>query len=153
MKETTATLEHLISTYSAKLKHLSANYFSEKPHPDQWSRKEELGHLIDSAHNNLRRFIVAQYETNPNITYDQNFWNVANLYQQQTSQDLIELWVLLNKQIVVTLDAMPHENKGRMCDTGKEQPEFHSIEWLAKDYSTHLLHHLHHLLDLEPIAY
>jgi hypothetical protein len=28
-----------------------------------------------------------------------------------------------------------------------------TMEWVAADYCNHLLHHLHQILDLEPIAY
>jgi hypothetical protein len=35
-------------------------------------QKELIGHLIGSAQNNTRRFIVAQYEDNPVITYKQD---------------------------------------------------------------------------------
>ena len=153
MKNCKAQIEQIISTYAPQLKQISEKDFSEKPDPDRWSRKEELGHLIDSAHNNLRRFIVTQYESNPNIVYDQNFWNSSNCYQQQPIQDLIELWILLNKQIGYVLNAATVEQQQRLCDTGKQKSELHTIQWLAEDYLTHLRHHLHHLLNLEPIAY
>jgi hypothetical protein len=35
---------------------------------------------------------------------------------------------------------------------GKDMTEY-TIDWLAADYCNHLLHHLHHILDLDPIAY
>lgn len=41
-----------------------------KPSIDKWSKKEILGHLIDSATNNHQRFVRAQFEMNPEIVYD-----------------------------------------------------------------------------------
>jgi hypothetical protein len=29
----------------------------------------------------------------------------------------------------------------------------HTLEWLADDYNKHLLHHLHHILELDEIPY
>lgn len=153
MKKIVNQLEELISPYSEKLLLPNEKYFSEKPFPEKWSRKEEFGHLIDSAHNNLRRFVVAQYEINPKIVYDQNFWNVTFCYQHQSTQDRIALWKLLNRQIFEVLKSTSEQNSKRLCNTGKEEPELHSIEWLAGDYVKHLLHHLHHILALNEIPY
>ena len=146
MKNTIQQLKQLINDYSDKLKQLNEKKYSGKPLEKVWSKKEELGHLIDSAHNNLRRFIVAQYEDQPTIVYDQNFWNKAANYQQQPSAELIELWILLNNQICFVLDAMPLSLQERICNTGKGEKELHTISWLAADYNKHLLHHLHHLV-------
>jgi hypothetical protein len=35
---------------------------ARKPAPDRWSKKEILGHLIDSAGNNHQRFVRAQLQ-------------------------------------------------------------------------------------------
>lgn len=42
--------------------------FNEKTSPAKWSKKEIVGHLIDSATNNHQRFIRAQFEDRPSIT-------------------------------------------------------------------------------------
>ena len=48
---------------------------SHKPNPGKWSRKEILGHLLDSASNNHQRFVRAQYMKDVNfLSYDQNQW-------------------------------------------------------------------------------
>lgn len=46
--------------------------FSEELTSEKWSKKEILGHLIDSATNNHQRFVRCQFEDIPTITYDQN---------------------------------------------------------------------------------
>lgn len=153
MKETIIALKQIIIIYSEKLKQLSETDFSEKPNQEVWSKKEELGHLIDSAHNNLRRFIVAQYEEQPMVVYDQNLWNKAANYQYQSTSELITLWMLLNNQICQVLENMPAALINKSCNTGIEKIELHPINWLAEDYNKHLLHHLHHLLDLKPLPY
>jgi hypothetical protein len=151
MKQTIEQLEQLVFSFPDRLAGISSDEFSAKPFPDKWSKKEELGHLIDSGHNNLRRFITGQYESNPKILYDQNFWVAAANYQQQSSDNLIALWKLINLQICEVLKSMPGENHSKTADTGKA--ELHSLEWLAEDYVKHTQHHLHHILQLETIPY
>lgn len=149
MHNTILQLETILSVYEPMLLKLDEQTASYKPLPAKWSRKELIGHLIDSAHNNLRRFIVAQYEDKPLIKYAQDHWVLAAGYQDHPLNELIELWILINKNIIRVLKNLP---------AGMEQREvltesLHTIEWLAADYNKHLLHHLHQVLELEPIAY
>jgi len=46
---------------------MSETEVTERPQPHKWSRKEILGHLCDSAINNLERFIKIQYEEQPYV--------------------------------------------------------------------------------------
>jgi|ERR1043166_1515501 hypothetical protein len=153
MKQLASDLNSLITNYSQKLQQFSEDDFRAPAEPGKWNKKEELGHLIDSAQNNLRRFIVAQYEEQPHIVYDQDAWVKANYYSFQASIQLIRLWLLLNQQIVQVVMVMTDEMGERTCNTGKGKTEIHSLEWLIEDYITHTLHHLHHILGLSPIPY
>jgi hypothetical protein len=149
MKETINQLRSIIDNYQSLLKQIDILSFEAKPLPNKWSKKEELGHLIDSAQNNIRRFVVGQYEEQPYIVYQQDKWVAISNYQHYNNDDLIQLWVLLNKHICMILENTSAENARRVVQT----QQLHSIEWLAQDYNKHLLHHLHHLLGLEPVAY
>ncbi|HEX5152944.1 MAG TPA: hypothetical protein VFW07_15945 [Parafilimonas sp.] len=105
--------------------------------------------MIDSAQNNIRRFIVAQYEDNPFIKYDQDKWVAVNNYLHADSSFVIELWYLLNRQIISILLNTSAETARRTCNTGDTR----TIESLAEDYIKHLKHHMHQVLELEPVAY
>lgn len=142
-------LEKIITDYTSQLNQLNEDDFAYKPSPVKWSGKECLGHLIDSALNNARRFVVAQHEDKPFIVYDQEKWVAASGYQNYPLKDLVDLWVLINKHIVLVLKNIPEEDFDRKVQT----QEVHSIKWLAADYNMHLLHHLHQVLHLEPVAY
>jgi CRISPR/Cas system endoribonuclease Cas6 (RAMP superfamily) len=142
-------LEKIITDYTPQLKKLDEADFTDKPSPVKWSGKEYLGHLIDSAQNNIRRFVVAQHEDKPFIVYAQNNWVTAAGYQNYPLKDLIDLWVLINKHLVIVLKHIPEANLDREIQT----QELHSIQWLAADYNKHLLHHLHQVLHLEPVPY
>jgi|GEM_PF-215119 len=148
-----AMLLEIISTRAQELQQLKEDESSLHPAPGKWSKKEELGHLIDSAHNNLRRFIVAQYETEPHVIYGQDKWVELNNYNSQPVIQLARLWLLLNHQIEHILSNMTEEMWMRKCNTGKAEPSLHTLKWLAEDYVKHLLHHLHHILELEPMPY
>ncbi|HUR65283.1 MAG TPA: DinB family protein [Chitinophagaceae bacterium] len=149
MKSSAAELEKTIDLHLGALQNIAEAAYSLKSSPAKWSKKEILGHLIDSAQSNIRRFIVAQYEKNPFIKYQQDKWVVINNYQQWDTADIITLWYSLNKQVCYILRNTPEDMYQRTCLTG----EPHSLEWLAADYVKHLLHHLHVILDLEPVTY
>ncbi len=154
MKNTIEELSDIIKEFTIKMVAISDDQFAAKPNPTKWSKKEVVGHLIDSGHNNLRRFICGQYESSPKITYDQDFWVTANNYGSLQKETVIQLWQLLNEQICEVLRAMPEQNSKLMCNTGKNQVELHSIEWLAGDYVKHLKHHLNQIIPASfPISY
>lgn len=122
-----------------------------KPGPEKWSKKEILGHLIDSAQNNIRRAIVAQYEEAPSITYQQDNWVTLAGYQERHTPDMIRLWSLLNLHFAAALARMSPAATALKVRMGSPEPV--TLEWMASDYCNHLLHHLHQILDLDAIAY
>jgi hypothetical protein len=135
-------LSKLIDQYSAVFRALSDAELAQKPQPNKWSKKEIIGHLIDSAQNNIRRFVCGQYEPQPKIVYDQDFWVKSQHYQDYQSEDLIQLWVLLNRHICLILSNLPPKYFEKTCDTGKGKIELHTLQYLAEDYVVHLKHHL-----------
>lgn len=147
VKETAQELRQIITQFSAAFTALPEAEFSHKPAPEKWSKKEIVGHLVDSAHNNLRRFVVGQYETaTPHIVYDQDFWVKANGYQTMTSLDVIVLWTLMNFRICAILENMPEANYQKLCNTGKGSEQRYTLEWLAQDYVRHLKHHINQIM-------
>jgi DinB superfamily len=147
MKEVVRELREIVEAFSKRIAEIPEAEFSAKPLPTKWSKKEVLGHLIDSAENNLRRFICGQYETTPpKIRYEQEFWVNANDYRNAPSADVLAHWKLINLRICRVLDTMPVENYSKNCDTGKNEPNLHSIQWLAIDYVKHLKHHLNQII-------
>ena len=146
MKNTAKELSKITDEFSIKINNIPDQLFSAKPNPTKWSKKEVLGHLIDSASNNKRRFICGQYEEAPKIIYQQDFWVAANNYQNMEKGNVIQLWRLINSQICEVLRTMPEQNGNLMCDTGRDKVQLHSIAWLAEDYVKHLKHHLNQVL-------
>ena len=146
MENAIRELREVVIEFSKKTSAISDSEFSAKPLENKWSKKEVLGHLIDSASNNLRRFICGQYEEAPKIIYQQDFWVAANNYRNIEKENVIQLWRLINSQICEVLRTMPEQNGTLMCDTGRDKVQLHSIDWLAEDYVKHLKHHLNQIL-------
>lgn len=111
--------------------------------PDRagWSRKEIVGHLIDSASNNHQRFVRAQY-TSPLAfpEYDQVAWVDAQDYNGTAWADLLDLWAAYNRHLAHVLDTIPPDKQIVACRIGGKAPV--TLGWLAQDYLAHLRHHV-----------
>jgi hypothetical protein len=138
----------IVGQFQDEFNRVSENDWTNKPNATKWSKKEILGHLIDSAMNNLRRVIVSQYKQNDKIYYLQDEWVKSQNYQQANVEELIMLWVLINKQFARAIENIPVEKLSNTCDTGRQQEEIHSVRFLIDDYIVHLKHHLDQILKI-----
>ena len=71
MKDIARDIRITIEEASPLLARMKPEVVSSKESAGKWSRKELLGHLIDSAANNHQRFVRASYNAAaalPNIT-------------------------------------------------------------------------------------
>ena len=107
----------------------------------KWTKKEVLGHLIDSAANNHQRFVRAQF-VNPFIWpgYDQQSWVSLHRYRDRPWVELVDLWVALNRHVAMVIESVPAEKLQTPCTIGDHEPA--SLEWCMRDYLRHLKHHL-----------
>lgn len=155
MRSIVDELNQAIAGFTGKMRQLTEEEWRARPRPEKWSRIEVIGHLIDSAHSNLRRFVAGQYEsTPPHIIYDQDFWVKANAYQQAPVETVLTLWILMNHRIATVLSQMEEKNYEKQCDTGRGEKELHSLAWLAADYVKHLKHHLNQVIpNSYPVTY
>jgi hypothetical protein len=111
-----------------------------------WSRKQIVGHLIDSALNNLHRFVRAQQAEELVFPgYDQRQWVDAGRYAERRWRDLVGLWSALNAQVAHVIAGIAPERLGTPCRIGDGPPV--SLEFVARDYVKHLRHHLEQVLD------
>jgi len=140
VNESIAALRSICEEFPKQCEAISEEVFAYKPAPDKWSKKEILGHLIDSATNNHQRFVRAQFEDVPNIIYDQNNWNKCSAYSELNTKHLISFWEIYNRHLIEIMKSMPEENFTKECDTGDAEP--HTIEWLFDDYVVHLQYHV-----------
>lgn len=135
-------LRFLCNTIPEKLRLLSQDEFNQQV-GTIWSKKQVLGHLIDSAANNHQRFIRTQFEELPQIAYDQNNWNDHNHYNEMDEQLLIQLWQTYNIFLAEILQKIPSDNLHRTCAVKGER---FTLQFIIEDYVTHLEYHLHQLV-------
>jgi len=136
-------LEIYIGTFSNKLKQFSSEELLKRPAPGKWSRQEILGHLIDSAVNNLKRFTEIQFLPQPYtvISYKQNELVIINDYQNLPLQHLLDLWQSLNRQIIFVVKIIPSEKLNYPVDPQYENKEMKTLGWIIGDYVAHMEHH------------
>ncbi len=141
MKDQIARLNAGIKEMQRMIPLFSDTEFQHKAGPDRWSKKEILGHLIDSAMNNLRRFNEIQFMPSPYVLqqYDQNALVRTNRYQEKNVQDLLALWSNLNRQVI---HIMEHQDETSLSAPVLIDGTTFSFEWLLVDYVRHLEHHL-----------
>jgi len=145
IKNSIQRLEELSKIIPPLISSLDKKSLSFKTSPVKWSKKEILGHLIDSASNNHQRFVRVQFEEIPFICYDQNKWNTYSYYNLLNSEDLILFWTSYNVHLAALLKNIPEENYTRLCKVGETR--IVTLEFLITDYVEHLEHHLHQIVN------
>jgi hypothetical protein len=117
-----------------------------------WSSKQVLGHLIDSAANNHQRFVRAQFTDDLAFPgYDGDQWVDAQKYNDEDWVDLIDLWRAYNLHLVRVVALIPEAVLKRPRDKHTldqiafktvDQSNPTTLEYLIRDYLDHLKHHL-----------
>ena len=131
----------LVTAGTERLKGIKAP--ESRPGPDDWSQKEELGHLIDSAINNYARLIRVQREQDPQLPgYEQDAWVERQGYAERDWSELIALWSALNAHMLHASRRVPASAYGRKCNVGGAEM---TLEFLIEDYIDHMVHHLKHI--------
>lgn len=136
------TIPEFLEQTVVSLRQIPTPEWEKKPDPHRWSKKEILGHLIDSATTNIRRLVVTQYEVNDRITYRQNEWVAFSAYQDAPVEDLITLWRLINLHYHRVASKVPNESLNLTCNTSNGEPQLRTLEFLITDYWGHQQHHL-----------
>ncbi len=161
MNQSGKTLTEIIEYLKPILNAISDEEASIKPAPNKWSKKEIIGHLIDSATNNHRRFIMANHKDDLIYEgYQQDDWVVVQKYQDRDWLELVDFWALYNLHIAKLIDQIPSEIRERVFTNHsfdqmawqtvpKSNPS--SLDYFIKDYVGHLEHHTRQILpDYEP---
>ncbi|HUL04544.1 MAG TPA: DinB family protein [Gemmatimonadales bacterium] len=136
----------------AGLRRLPDSKVRVRPAPGKWSVKEIIGHLIDSATNNHRRFVLAQLEEGLTFPgYAQDEWVSRQRYQDSAWPALATLWSDYNEHLIHVVRAIPGAvlTRPRANHTldqiawrpvPRDQPA--TLAYLIDDYVEHLDHHL-----------
>ena len=101
-----------------------------------WTRKQIVGHLLDSAANNRQRFVRAATDghfAGPN--YAQDAWVAAHGYAGQSWETLLRWWNVEHEILVAAVDNIPEERLDASCIVGDDAPV--SLRFLIEDYLRH----------------
>ncbi|WP_433830697.1 DinB family protein [Flavobacterium anhuiense] len=117
----------------------------EAKKPKKWSKKEILGHLVDSAVHNLVRFTEINYVDKPykRRTYDPDALVDINKYQAIDIEELTQLWFVINKQLVRLMKTVDEKALNYEIDFGEGSPA--DLRFLMTDYVEHLEHHINQI--------
>lgn len=145
INDVAAQLRKAVYDASAQFFKMNDDDTSTRPEPTKWSKKEVLGHLIDSASNNHQRFIRAQ-QVEELITpkYDQEFWVSSQGYGDAQWISLVTLWREYNLHLANVIERIPEEAAQHHLVIGDNAPA--TLEFVVEDYLSHLKQHLLQIL-------
>ena len=141
--EAVGKLKQIVAKAPTLLMVISPKEASKQPAVGKWSKKQELGHLVDSACNNHQRIVRVQLETEPSLPgYDGNRWVALHDYQGMDWNEIIGLWLVMNEHLLRAASAISPEAGERGLTLGGKPM---TLGFLVEDYVNHLLHHLQHI--------
>ena len=120
-----------------------------RPNPGDWSVKEIVGHLIDSASNNHQRFVrlqVADSLVFPDYSQDNDTWVSIQSYQQAPWEELLALWRHFNLHLVRVIWTVNEECIDRIWVVDEDTSI--TLGELMIDYLRHLKDHQQQISDL-----
>ncbi len=145
MTDVVGKLKAILDETPGRLNRFPDSEAEARPAPDKWSKKEILGHLVDSASNNHQRFVRSQLEPSISLPgYQQESWVGVQQYQQESWKALVQVWESYNRHLLHVLAHMSDEKRKNLCSVGGAEPV--TLEFLAQDYVQHMEHHLSQIL-------
>lgn len=149
-------LMNIVAKATPSLRRISSEKFKEKSNKYAWSKKEIIGHLIDSAYCNHRRLVNSVMQENLIFSgYDQDAWVRVNAYQNRNHLELINIWGISNQHLATLIDNIPeniltkstaNHNFDKICMNRIPSGETTTLHYLTWDYLFHVEHHLVQLL-------
>jgi hypothetical protein len=141
MKELSEELLRVVEAAEPRLRAISELESAKPILPGGWSRKQVIGHLIDSASNNHQRFVRAALQTSLDFpAYDQEGNVRVQVIQEADWILLVALWAAYNRYLAHVIAHLPASKLETVCRIG--QGEAVTLGVLATGYFTHLVHHL-----------
>jgi hypothetical protein len=143
MKETAQHLRDTLNTLKPLLLKIKDKEAGIKPAPKKWSKKEIIGHLIDSACNNQQKFVRLLLSEQPHIEfvgYAQDDWVAVQCYQKAKWKQLVRTWYEYNMHIAHIIE---HANSERLGNTiAISGVGVFRLDFIMSDYVEHLKYHM-----------
>lgn len=145
MYEVAQNIREIVEKVTPLLLALPMSRVAEKPRLEKWSKKEILGHLVDSASNNQQKFVRTMAQSHLDfVGYDQNRWVDAQHYQRMNWRLLVDFWVAYNLHIAHIIEQVEGSKLAHTISiNGSEK---FTLRFIMSDYAQHLTHHLKQIL-------
>ena len=115
----------------------------------KWNAKEVIGHLTDSAVNNLARFVRLATRPHDLHSYDGEAWVQIQHYSEREWQHILRLWFVLNEHIAGVILRL---DKASLANSGSIDGIPVTLGFVIEDYIAHMHHHLNALRRWLPAA-
>jgi len=139
-------LLQLVQQWESKLSHLSTDVIMNRRNSQNRTIKQILGHMIDSASNNVHRIVHLQYQPSPFVfpNYATNGnndrWIAIQNYQEENWKDLVQLWKYSNLHLVHVIKNVKTEKLNNEWIAGINS--IVSLKDMILDYLRHFNLHL-----------
>jgi len=141
MKHVGVQLARAVDAAEIRLRQVSEEESGRPVLSGGWSRKQVLGHLIESASNNHQRFVrAALVDALEFPAYDTPGSVRIQAAESAAWPMLVDLWASYNRFLVHVIRHLPAAKLDVECRIGSNAPV--SLRCLAEDYVRHLVHHL-----------
>lgn len=141
MKALSEKLLNAVNSAATKLETLSEAVAAEPALSGGWSRKQLLGHLVDSASNNHQRFVRAALADSLAFpAYDGDSWSGIQDPQHAEWSTLVALWANYNRYLAHVIAHLPANKLDVLCRIGAGDAV--TLRFLVEDYFRHLNLHL-----------
>lgn len=106
-----------------------------------WTRKQIVGHMLDSAANNRQRFVRASIHGSfIGPDYAQDAWVAAHGYSGQSWTTLLGWWKVEHEILAAAVDCIPEVRLDAICKIGENAPV--TLRFVVEDYFRHQRWHL-----------
>ena len=142
----------LVKNSYATLTEISNEEAAQPIEPGEWSRKQIIGHLIDSACNNHQRFVRAQWcEKLEFPSYQQDEWVDCQKYNLRDWHELLDFWKAYTEHLAHIMSVMDEQNLRTPCVVGwsSEPNTVVPLSGVIEHYWEHMEHHLNQILGEE----
>ncbi len=148
-EETCDELSTLINNWEIKLANLPEATISKRINSQGRTIRQILGHMVDSATNNIHRVIHMHYQKSP-VKYpdyanlgNNDRWIAIQNYQEEDWSELLKLWAAVNRHMVHLIGQVDEGKLNQQWISALNEKI--SLREMINDYPRHFKLHLNEI--------